>query len=267
VSLVRGRRILAAFSIALALAMGLGAGQSVAGWISGWFWIGDAKFSLGAEYKPDGFPAQRSVPMKLKSWMRITTDTKSLPPRVDEIVVDIEEGVSIVRKGLGVCKPERIRFATTKGASRACRRALVGRGKVAATVKFPGQPRFRAHGPLLVFNGVDGQGKPAVVMHTLAAVPIPTTFVIVTKLEKSPVPGFGERFAIDVPVIAQGNGVLSSFRVNLAKRPRGKRFLVARCPKGRIKVLADFDLHPEPPKYPEGRDFDVSMVGQCARRR
>lgn len=258
-----GRRAALASIAVAAVCLSALAGIAAAGEVSGYFTLGNARFELGAKYRPDRAPADRYVPIRLKAWMDITTDDGSVPPRMDEVVIDLEKYVRFARRGLGVCEPAEIEFASTKGARKRCHSALVGGGRVSAIVKLEDQRKFTAKGRLSIFNGVDADGDPAVLVHTLASVPLPTTFLIVGELGRSPLAGYRQRITAQIPVVAQGQGSMSSFRIRLKKRPRGKRFFIGRCPKGRVKVQAAFDMHPEPPTYPEGRDFQVNMVGSC----
>ncbi len=261
------RRVAASVVVISALALAAFAGVSLAAGVSGSFPIGNARFEIGATYLPDQVPARRFVPIGVKAWFKTKIDDGSMPPRLDVITVDLEENVRFARRGLGACDPESIRFASTKGARKRCKDAFVGRGSVNAVVQLEDQERFVARGPLLIFNGVDGDGRPAAILHTLAEVPLPTTFVMVAKMEPSPFAGYGTRITVRTPEIAQGQGVLSAFDIRLKKRPGGKRYVLGRCPSGRVKVKTDFDFAPEPPVFPEGRDFHASMAGTCLAKR
>lgn len=249
-------------AVLIALCLSVFAGSSAGQLMSGWVKIGNATFTLGAEYRPERAPADRFVPIELTPSMRIDMKGRALPPRLDVIAVDLDEDFRFEREGLGTCQVARIETAPAKRARKRCRDALVGGGKLEVTVKLGTRRPLVTKGRISVFNGTDDLGRPAVVIHGFVPKPAATTYMAVAEIVQSPVPGHQDRLVLEMPEIAHGQGAVSAFRFKLRKRPSGSRFLTARCSDRRLSIEAVLDFHPEA-GYPEGRDFEVSALGPC----
>jgi len=214
-------------------------------------------FMLDGSFKPKKLPKKEFAPIQLELSGGITTGDGTTPPVTDVVTLDFDKNGTLTTKGIKTCNPKKLQNTTTKQAKRKCKKAIVGQGKTKAIVDFEDQEPFDAIGPLVIFNGTKKGGKPTIVFHVLANVPLPTTFVVQSKVVKSPKKGFGKRVVIKVPPIAGGNGTMVSFNAKINKKPAtGKKYLLAKCANGRFIADAHVELR-------DGHEFDVSLVRPC----
>jgi hypothetical protein len=223
--------------------------------------IGNATFTADGSFSPKKLPKKEWAPIELKTSGSVTTDDGSTPPVADVVTVDFDKNGTLTTKGIKTCDPKKLQNTTTAQAKRKCKKALVGQGTTKAIVDFEDQDPFDAIGPLLVFNGKPKGGKPTIIFHVLANVPLPTTFVVQSVVVPSPKKGFGKRIVVKVPPIAGGNGTLVSFNATINKKPAtGKKYLLARCANGRFVADAHVELR-------DGRNFDISLVRPCKAKK
>jgi len=223
--------------------------------------LGNITVTADAGFSPKKLPKKKLAPIALKTSGKIETDDGSTPPVTDVVTLDFDKNGTLTTKGIKTCNPKKLQNTTTKQAKRKCKKAIVGQGKTKAVVDFEDQEPFDAIGPLVIFNGKKKGGKPTIVFHVLANVPLPTTFVVQSKVVKSPKKGFGKRVVIKVPPIAGGNGTMVSFNAKINKKPAtGKKYLLAKCANKRFKAEAHVKLR-------DGREFDLSLVRPCKVKR
>jgi hypothetical protein len=83
---------------------------------------------------------------------------------VTEIELGLPKQGILDTRGLPVCSPRQLRFATSQDAWRACGPAIVGRGRLRAEAVIPNQPPLEINARMLAFNARIG-GRRAVVLH------------------------------------------------------------------------------------------------------
>jgi hypothetical protein len=119
----------------------------------------------------------------------------------------------------------------------------VGSGEASAMLSFPGQAPIQVSSRLTAFNGgVRGRAK---TLFVVGAIRIPVPQLVVTRVELRRwrnENGLGWQASVQIPVIADGSGSLTAFRLNLKRfffyRGQRKSLLSARCPDGRFEMLA-----------------------------
>lgn len=226
--------------------------------------LGNIELEIDGGVKPKRLPAKGRAPIKLTIRMDVRTLDRSTPPGLDVIVLDFDRHGTIDTRGLPRCRRSQIENTFTDQARRACRRALVGTGRVAATVDFPDQAPIPAFGPLLAFNGVPKGKHPVILFHMFPSEPIATAIVSEGVISKAPGKTYGKRVRTEIPIIAGGNGSLTGFDVTIKRRWEhgGKRrsYVSARCRNGHFVATGDLIFR-------EGSRVNGSIVRECGRRR
>jgi hypothetical protein len=216
----------------------------------------EATFEGGAA--PKALPKKGTAPVSLTLNGKMASLNGEHLKALDTVTLDFDKAGKINTKGLASCTVAKLLSTTTKDAEKKCRSAIVGKGNVKAAIALPEQPPFGASGPLVVFNGSKG-GKQELILHVYAHVPAATTFVVPVKIGKDH-GKFGTKAFIDVPKIVSGNGSVTSFKANIAKKftVGGKRqsLLNAGCPRGSLAVKGDF-------KFAGGGDLTGELTVPC----
>ena len=111
-------------------------------------------------FHPDGAPEEPQrqgadhAPARGRDGDRPTGAT-SRPPNT--ISLDFDKAGELFTKGLPSCNVGQLESTLTAQAKKICADALVGTGTVKAAIALPEQAPFGAQGPLLIFNGSQGQ--------------------------------------------------------------------------------------------------------------
>ncbi len=228
--------------------------------------IGNLILEVDGNVKPNKLPKKKMAPVALKVNGKVTTDDSSVPPVLNRIVIDFDKDGTVNTKGLSSCNPNKIRNSSSKQAKSKCKKALVGEGTGTATVKLTGQDPIDAEGPLLAFNGPKKGGKPTIIFHLFAAVPLPTPFVTVAPISSAPGKKFGKRVTIDVPPIAGGNGTLTGFDITVKKnwkiKKKGKKkakkmsYITAKCSDRKFIATAHVEWN-------DSRELDINVQRPC----
>ncbi|HSS47369.1 MAG TPA: hypothetical protein VLX28_00350, partial [Thermoanaerobaculia bacterium] len=173
------------------------------------FQVGNLILTVDGDYSPHQLPRHEFAPVGVHGEGHGRTDDGSLPPVVEKVIGDVDANGTLTTRGIAECDPKKLQNTTTKQALKKCGPALVGRGQAQGIIAFPDQEPFIARGPLLGFNGPPDHGRPTVIFHVLADVPLPTTFVVRAVVTDSPLPGMGKRIVVHIPPVAGYNGRLT----------------------------------------------------------
>jgi hypothetical protein len=233
----RGQSVRGAVTIACALAC-IPAVPAVAG--------GATLVTGGGELRPSTLPETRYAP----AWMHVeihasTDDPSGVPDRLSKVELNLDDDGRITTNGLPMCKPARIRHATTRLALRECGRARVGRGEATVVISV-GQGHTTADAVVNVFNGTRLNGDPRVLFHARADFGY-TQLMVGTIRSSSAGSDFGKVLSATIPPIQLG-AVISDLDIRVRKtwRFRGQRqsYISARChdPDRTLNVHARFEL-------------------------
>jgi hypothetical protein len=199
--------------------------------------------TIDGSFSPTKLPRKRTGPIALRLSGSLETADGSHPPALKRLNLDFDRHGHLYTKGLATCTTRRLENTLTSQAKRACRKAIVGTGRVGAEIAFPEQAPFSASGPLLIFNGKPKGRRPVLIFHVYARVPAPTTFVTTAVIGRSK--GlYGTTAKVRIPTITNGQGSLTFFRARLRKswafKGRRRHLLLASCPTGRLFARGDF---------------------------
>jgi hypothetical protein len=219
---------------------------------------GNLQIEIEGGFSPTALPKKKHAPITLKVEGSMETLDRTHVPATKEIYLEFDRNGKLNTKGLASCTVGKLQSTLTNQAKSACRKALIGTGRVTAEIALPEQRPFSAGGPLLIFNGSKGR-KQELIFHVYANVPAPTTVVTTAKIGKGKGP-YGTSARVKVPSITSGQGSLTSFKAKLKKswRTKGRKqnLLLARCPSGRLRARGDI-------KFVNGSKLSGTIVKPC----
>jgi hypothetical protein len=156
------------------------------------------------------------------------------------MVLNVDNHVEVDIAGLPICPYRSIAARDTRGASRACRKAIVGSGRATAQLVRPGLPWTGLESRLVAVNGGLRDGAIRLLVHAFAPSPLAQTLVARVDLRKDAAAPGAWKALVRIPRIGNGYGALSAFSLNFKRffSLHGKRrsFLSARCPEGEFRV-------------------------------
>jgi hypothetical protein len=192
---------------------------------------GNLIVSLAGELAPLKLPRDRLAPVAVRLEGGLRTEDGSTLPRVTRIQLGLPDQGVIDARGLPVCSPRRLRFATSKEARRACTGAIVGYGLLRAEAVLPNQAPLEISARMLAFNGrIDG--RRAVVLHAFGE-NLPVAVVIPFLFGRSE-GRLGTTLVADLPRALGPWPRFAHFEMTLSRRfaYRGERrsYISASCP-------------------------------------
>lgn len=224
---------------------------------------GNLVLKINGGVAPKKLPKKKMAPIALRASGRIATTDGSHPPATRKVTIDFDKHGTINAKGAPACRPGKLQSRDTKAAVKACRSAIIGRGKTAVAVAFPESRSFTARGPLVLFNGGVRGRVTTIYIHAYVSVPAPTAIVTTVKVRKIGKGPYGTRAVARIPRIAGGSGSLTSFDFKLQrsfKRNGNKQsYLLARCANGRFRAHATLATS-------DGTRISGSIVRPCQQR-
>jgi hypothetical protein len=190
----------------------------------------DVEVQFDSSFAPKRLPRERSVLIALSLWGRITAPERSHPPAMSQLSVDAE-GMEFKNGNRPPCHlPGRGSRLDVAGVRKACRSAILGRGRIEVEVAFPDQRPVSVRSELLVLNGATDSGVAAFVFGYLPA-PVTGQVLIPMRVRKPAMDRHGIHVAAAVPKIANGYGSTTYLRIDFK---RG--VFQARCPHGTLSM-------------------------------
>lgn len=188
----------------------------------------EATISPKALYKKTSSPGSLFVDVKTGT----TGSATGAPSPAVHDVIDFDQNLALVTKGLPTCNASKLQNTSTEAAEQACRSAIIGKGE--ATTLLPLSVLYTEPTKVTAFNGVPQGGKPVVLLHAYGTSPVQTTLVLVGVVSNYGKEGYGPRLDVTVPPIAGGSGAITDFHVTIKKSwtYKGKKmsFINAKCP-------------------------------------
>ncbi len=229
---------------------------------------GNLRVSFNGQISPKKLPRSGTAPVGVRMGGKIKTTDRSVPPKLERIVLDINRNGKLQTKGLDRCTLGKLRSISSRGARRACGDALIGNGSVTSRVSLPGQPPFASNGEMLAFNGRH-KGKPAIFAQVATGAPLPLTYVIIFEVRKK-AGTFGNSLIGTLPPIASEYGYITAFNLSLRRqyRFRGERMSYASgsCPAPKGFPGANFTFARVSYEFADGRTLSSKLVRECKVR-
>jgi hypothetical protein len=195
---------------------------------------GNLVFTFNGGFSPSKLPKKKLAPISLSASGKIATKDGSHPPALKEVVVKTDKNGAVNVKGVPVCKSGQLQSRDTRGAEKACKKAIIGKGTTNVEIQFPEQNPIPVSSKLLVFNGGKSGATTTFFIHAYITVPTPAAIVTTVKIKKTKEGRYGLKSIASVPKIAGGSGSVTSFSLVINK----KGVLLAKCPDGKLQAHA-----------------------------
>jgi len=221
--------------------------------------------SISMNITPNKRSATKPQPVTLdvKTATDSSTSANGVPSPATRAIVDFPKGLSIFSKGYPTCDSAKLQNTSTEVAEEACKKAKLGTGQGSADLVV-GTKVFPVTTKIVAFNGVPQGGKPVVLLHNYSQSPVQTTLVLTGVVKKFNKEGFGARLDVSIPLIAGGQGALTSFGVKIAKtfKYKGKKhgYIEATCPSKKWKARGKFE-------FLDGESLTPVVHGKCAKKK
>ncbi len=230
--------------------------------------VGNLQVSFNGGIAPIRLPRKESVPVTVRTEGKVKTTDRSVPPKLERIVLAINADGKIQTKGLPTCSLAKLESLTSTAAKKSCGAAEIGHGNVTSRVSLPGQGAFASNGKLLAFNGIVG-GKPAILAQVASGAPLPLTYVIVFEVKK--ISGtFGTELVGTLPAIASEYGYIAAFNLTLGRTYtyKGEQlgYASASCPAPEGFPGATFPFAKAAYEFAGGLKVSSTLVRECKVR-
>lgn len=230
---------------------------------------GKLRVTVAGKLSPKRLPRHRLAPIAVSVAGQIATTDGTLPPQLRTLRIELNRHGRLDTRGLPVCRARQIHPATTERALRACRGALVGRGRFSVEVVLAGQEPYPTSGRLLVFNGAR-KGRPALLGQIYSARPFTTSFVIPFSIGKVKRGRYGIALTASLPRALGDWGHVTGLDLRLSRRyrHRGRRhsFIRAGCPAPKGFPGALFPLARTTFGFAGGRKLTSTLTRECRVR-
>lgn len=227
--------------------------------------VENLRVSFNGGISPQKLPRDELAPVTVLMSGKITTTDRSIPPKLEKIVLAINKEGVVEDTGLPTCSIAKLNSLSSTQAKKTCADALIGHGNVTSRVSLPGQGAFASTGELLAFNG-KLHGKPAVLAQVASKAPLPLTYVIPFEVKKSG-GSFGTTLVGTLPPIASEYGYISAFSLALSRRYtfKGKQrsYASASCPAPEGFPGASFPFAKAEYQFEGGIAVRATLVREC----
>ncbi len=224
------------------------------------------RVSLSGNLAPQRLPRKGTAPVAVSVEWRLGSADGAEPAKLERLALEINRHGRFDYAGLPLCPYARIQPASSQRALAACRSALVGQGRFAATIGLRGQEPYESRGRLLVFNGRKA-GKPVLFGQIYSPRPFATSFVIVFKVRSIAHGAYGTALSAALPPALSHWGSLTGIQMTLARHYtyRGVRhsYLSAGCPAPEGFGKAVFPLARASFAFAGGTRLDSVLTDTC----
>jgi hypothetical protein len=214
-------------------------------------------------------PNKRSATKPTPATLSVATATGNettenhVPSPAVRAIVDFPKGLSVFSKGFPTCAAGKIQSTSTEVAKEECKKAIIGSGSGTADLVV-GSKVFPVSTTITAFNGAPQGGKPVILLHTYSQSPVQTTLILFGVIKNFNKQGFGTRLDVSIPLIAGGQGAITSFKVKVFKKYfyKGKQrsYISATCPTKAWKARGEFD-------FKDGESLTPVAKGKCTPKK
>jgi hypothetical protein len=230
---------------------------------------GGLRVTFDADFAPHSLPRDRAAPVKVEVHGAIATTDGSHPPPLRWLEIELHRSGRLFTRGLPVCSAPVLQSTSSEGAQQRCRPARVGRGSFRADVALGGEKEIVATGDILAFNS-RRRGKPAMVLHLFAAVPVRFTLVVPLTIGHRKEGQFGTVLRAKIPKLGGGLGSITEINLGIARRYsfRGKRrsYVSAACGAPSGFSAAVFPFARGSFRFEARREIRATLIRDCRVR-
>lgn len=205
--------------------------------------VGNLVLTADGGFTPHKLPRKAFAPIDFSGHADLRAVDGSVPPALQQIVLEFDRDGKLSTGGLPVCQPTLLAETTPAEARGRCHGAIVGTGHVDALITREAGAPIEASSPVTLFNGPRQEGRPTVIFHARTTVPATQTFVLTIPIEERR-GWYRYRATVDVPPIAAGRGSLTHLDVKIGKRYRfrgtERSYAAARCGDGIFRTHGRF---------------------------
>ncbi|MDQ3724361.1 MAG: hypothetical protein M3335_00485 [Actinomycetota bacterium] len=188
------------------------------------------RVTFDADFAPRSLPRDRPAPVAVEISGSIAATDGSHPPALRWLEMELHRSGRFSTRGLPVCTAPVLQSTSTKEALARCGPARVGRGSFRADVNLG--EGIAATGTMLAFNSRKA-GKPALLLHLFASVPVRFTMVVPLAIGHRREGQFGTVLRARIPKLGGGLGSITEIDLAIDRRYSfaGKRrsYLSAAC--------------------------------------
>jgi len=221
--------------------------------------------SIAVKYSPQKLSKKQAEPVSLevKTATSSQTAANGVPVPAVRAIIDFPKGLKIFSKGYPTCDPAVLQNTSTEKALEECKRAKLGTGQGSADLVV-GEKVFPVVTGITAFNGVPQGGKPVILLHNYSATPIQTTLVLIGVVKNLNKGAFGSRLDVEIPLIAGGQGALTSFGVKIFKtfsyKGKKRSYVSLSCPSKKWKTRGQF-------VFRDGESLTPEVTQKCTQKR
>jgi len=230
---------------------------------------GNLRVSFDGSLSPRALPRDRPAPVTVHLTGTVTTTDGSSPPQLRQLSVGVNRAGQVSTAGLPTCAATQLQQTTTEAALASCRGALVGHGRFAANVDFPGAPLIPAHGKVLVFNSRVA-GQEGMLLHLYGSVPVKAAFVLPFRITRPSGGEFGTVFSAKIPKLASDLGYVTEIELSMGRRytyqGESRSFVSASCAAPAGFPAASYPLARAIFSFPGGMRLISRLSGNCRVR-
>jgi hypothetical protein len=224
--------------------------------------------SLDGGIVPRELPRHASAPVSVDLAGRVETADRSPVPRVNWIRLELAWRGVLDTEGLAVCPRSRLDGTKTSQAIEHCPGAVVGRGRLFATVFLPGEPGLGVKARLTAFNGRTKAGRHEVLVHAYSEDP-PVSFVIPFSVHREP----GTFRTALVALIRRSVGPwphVANFQIRVSRKfnfeGHAHSYLSASCPVPHGFTAGFLSFARATYAFADGRVLHTQAVRSCRAR-
>jgi hypothetical protein len=227
----------------------------------------DVRVKFDADFAPHVLPRRDAAPVLIRIEGGIAMTDGSHPPPLQWLEVELNRKGRLSTRGLPVCSAPLLQSTTTEQALARCGSATVGRGRFEAEVALGGD--VPASGKIVAFNS-RLHGKPALLLHFFAQVPVRFTLVVPLTITRKSSGEFGTLLRTRVPQIAGGLGSITQIQLTIGRRysSAGKRrsYVSAACSALPGTNFAFFAFARARFRFESNPVFDAKLLKTCRVR-
>jgi hypothetical protein len=231
--------------------------------------VGNLRVSFDADFQPRTLPRLRPAPVEVQIHGAIVTTDGTHPPSLRWLEIALHRNGRLFTNGLPVCATPMLQSTDSAEALARCRGALVGRGSLRAAIALGGTEDVPAHGRILAFNSRRA-GKPALLLHLAAAVPVRFTLIVPLTIGKKEKGQFGTILRARIPRLGGGLGSITEIDLTLGRQFsfRGKRrsYISAACAAPAGFPGAVFTFARGSFRFESHRALNATLVRDCKVR-
>jgi hypothetical protein len=230
---------------------------------------GGLRVTFDADFAPRSLPRHDPAPIEVEIHGAIATTDGSHPPPLQWLEVALHRSGQLSTAGLPLCFAAELQSTSSEGALRHCRPARVGTGSFRADVALGGKEGVVATGDILAFNSRRA-GKPALLLHLFAAVPVRFTLVVPLTIGHRREGQFGTVLRARIPKLGGGLGSITEIDLKIGRRYSfaGKRrsYVSAACgaPAGLNGGIFDFARGSF--RFAAHREISMTLIKDCTVR-